>query len=317
MKLVHFAAAAAVWAAVPRAEMPRSGVITVTDDNFDSYLYGDRDYHLVLYLASNSPQLNCGLCRDTQPQYHKVAHLYRHAYPDGDVFFLDAEFADAKKVFSLLQLETIPKLFHVPPLAPGAKASLWLSTKNEYPFFQGEQDELILQWVAELTGQSFELFSPPNYGRIAFNAVATFVAVLLGRRFKSQLGSVLRLLFVWGSAALVAILLFLAGHMFNQIRQTPFIREGSQGQPEYVAPSLQMQYGIETQAVSTVYGLLSLLVVLLVSRVGRIQHAKVQFAAAVAVLVVLYFAYSAYVVMFTVKSRGYPYQLFDFGIQLN
>lgn len=291
----------------------KHGALQVQDDNFEKFLVGNRDYHLVLYLSLDLAQLNCILCREFHPCFSTVAASFQHAFPGGvpngqNVYFLDAEYVNSKKLFSLLKLDQIPKLYHLPPSAPGAADDSFLTAHDEYEFFQGDHTSLIAAWVTQFSGLQFGIYTPPDYGRIALNALFTFAAVMLARRYSRYVLAVLTLPILWGTAALVLILMCLAGHMFNQIRNTPYLRELPQG-IEYINSSPQLQYGIETQIVSSVYGLLGLTFVVLVTKVPAIGNAKVQLFATVVVGGTLYLLYSIFLSVFAHKYRGYPYAL--------
>lgn len=300
----------------------KSGVIDVTDDNFEKLIYGERDYHIFLLMLSDSALLNCALCVEVHPTFGRVGSSWKHFHPNGwteeetedltkkNVYFLEADYLKAKRFFQIMQLESIPKIFYFPPSGPDDKDSSWMTSKKEYQFYQGDHTVLIAQWVQDVTGYTVELFVPADYTKVAVNAVITFVVVMLMKKFSKQVGQVLGSTFVWGSLSLVAVLLFNSGYMFNQIRSTPFVKESERG-TEYFAPSQQMQYGLETQVVSSLYGFLALVFVLLVNKVSKISNAKVQFFAVVTTVGLIYAAYSLYVFLFAFKSKGYPYTMFD------
>ncbi|KAF3987706.1 hypothetical protein FT663_03705 [Candidozyma haemuli var. vulneris] len=337
MKWTQFFLVVAAWCSVALAaysdsEMQalvsskgRNSVIELRDDNFEKFLYGDRDYDLVLYMASDSPQLNCILCREIHPSYRTVATSWTHAHPHGfteeekldqgrtNIYFLEADFMSAKKLFQLMQLDSIPKIYHFPPSKPGAKVTSFLTEHSQYQFYQGEHTSLIAQWVREIVGVPIEIHVPMDWGKVALNAVITFLVVLLLKRFSSYASAVFRSSYVWGTVSSGAMLMFISGYMFNQIRGAPFVRETDNG-VEYFAPSPQSQYGLESQLISSLYGFLGLTFVLLASKVPKINNAKVQLLAVVTISALIYLAYSAYLSFFGFKSRGYPYRLLDFGI---
>lgn len=300
----------------------KNSVIELRDENFEKFLYGDRDYNLVVYMALDLPQLNCILCREVHPLFTTIASSWGHAYPQGfsetekleqgrlNVYFLEADFMNAKKLFQLMKLDLIPKIYHFPPSEPGAKPTSFLTHNSQYQFYQGDHTQLISQWVREIVGVSVEIHVPMDWSKVALNAVITFVAVSLLKRFSSYALAVFRSAYVWGTVCSGAMLLFSAGYMFNQIRGAPYVREG-EGGIEYFSSSPQSQYGLETQAISSLYGFLGLMFVLLASKVPKINNGKVQFLAVVVVSFLIYLAYSLYLFFFGFKSQGYPYRLLD------
>lgn len=334
MKLTQFLFAIVSWwllalAAYSDEEMQalvalrgKNSIIELKDDNFEKFLYGDREYHLVVYMASDSPQLNCLLCRDVHPLYRAVATSWVHAHPNGfteeekldqgktNIYFVEADFVNAKKLFQVMQLDSIPKIFHFPPSVPGAKLTSFLTHNSQYQFYQGDHTQLIAQWVREIVGVPVEIHVPMDWGRVAINAFATFAIVMLIKRFSGYVLPIFKSAYVWGTICTGAMLMFLSGYMFNQIRLSPYIKE-TNGGIEYISPSAQNQYGLETQIVSSLYGFLGLLFVLLVTKVPQINNSKVQLFAAVTVIALIYLAYSLYVAFFSIKSSGYPYKFLE------
>ena len=55
---------------------------------------------------------------------------------------------------------------------------------------------------------------------------------------------------VWASGSLIAILMFISGHMFNHIRRVPYVVGDGKGGVSYFAGGFQTQYGMETQIVA-------------------------------------------------------------------
>lgn len=294
----------------------KNGVLEVDEYNFEKFLEGRRDYHLVLYMASDSPQFNCILCHEFQPVFATVADSWFRAFPSGlpdddaNVYFLSAEFMTAKNLFMKLQLETIPKVFHFPPTGPNDANDVYLRKNDQYQFFAGDHTLMLRQWISSITGHQFDIYVKVNYSKMFLNAAVTFAVVVLLRKFSHHVITVLKSTFVWGSLSLVIILVFIAGYMFNQIRGTPFVKE-SGDKVEYIAPTAQMQYGLETQVVSSLYGLLGIAFVFLVNKVGAIKHPKVQFFAILVVSGLLYVLYSVYLFIFALKYKGYPFTLLN------
>lgn len=55
---------------------------------------------------------------------------------------------------------------------------------------------------------------------------------------------------VWAAITLISILLFTSGHMFNHIRNVPYVAGDGRGGISYFANGFQNQYGLETQIVA-------------------------------------------------------------------
>jgi oligosaccharyltransferase complex subunit gamma len=57
---------------------------------------------------------------------------------------------------------------------------------------------------------------------------------------------------LWDAISLISILLFISGHMFNQIRKVPYVAGDGKGGISYFAGGFQTQYGLETQIVAAI-----------------------------------------------------------------
>ncbi|OBA19329.1 hypothetical protein METBIDRAFT_33512 [Metschnikowia bicuspidata var. bicuspidata NRRL YB-4993] len=295
----------------------KNGIIHLSDENYQKVLYGERDYHLILFLTSRNPKISCFLCGEFAPYYETVANSYRRTYPKGitedgkNVYFLVSELDDSKKLFKLLALQSIPKVYHFPPTPKDTKPSTFLSDSHEYEFYQGDHIELLSKWVTAVTGNSIDLYIPVDYSKIATHALITFGLIFALKMYSTRLISIVRSPLLWGLVSIVLILMFLTGHMFNQMKNSPYVRDDGR-KVEYFAPSPQMQYIFETQALSSLYGLSGLLFLVLTVRVSKIKDAKAQLLASVVVCACLYLLYGIFLNIFGIKYGGYPYRFFEF-----
>ena len=55
---------------------------------------------------------------------------------------------------------------------------------------------------------------------------------------------------LWAAITLIAVLLFTSGHMFNHIRNVPYVSGDGNGGLSYFAGGFQNQFGLETQIVA-------------------------------------------------------------------
>lgn len=309
------------------AAQSRNNIIPLNDENYADLLNGERDYHLVLYLATDAPQINCALCREFKPDYETVAYSWRYEHPNGlsraelaavedkeippkNIFFLSSDFMNSKKFFQIFGLDNIPKVFYFPPSAVNI-ANNFVSEKEDYQFFQGSHKALMFDWLEQVTGHKVNEHVPPDYAKIAINAVTTFSVALLLRKFNKQVIFALSSRTLWSGLSLVAVLLLTTGYMFNQIRGVPYVRELANGQVDYIIAGQQMQLGVETQIMSFIYGLLSLLIVVLWKRLPTIKSPSVHFFSVVIVSVMIFLAYSAMLCVFGHKGTGYPYRFVE------
>lgn len=299
----------------------KNKVIKITDSNYEDFLNGAKDYHLVLFLYSTASQINCVLCSEFKPDFELIANSWFQDHPDGvaqedgeetskNVYFLQAEFLDARKLFGVLELNNIPKVYHFPPTTNN-KANAFLKEYNEYQFFQGVHRDLLSSYLQSVTGHKFNIYVPPDYSRVIINAIGTFAFVILLRRYSTQAISIVSSRMLWSSITVLGILVLISGYMFNQIRGVPYVRE-HQSHTEYIAPGQQMQYGIETQIVSFIYGTLSVLVVFLIQKAPKVKNPQANFIAVVVLSGAIFVVYSILLSVFGLKGIGYPFQFVKF-----
>ncbi|KAK6456925.1 gamma subunit of Oligosaccharyltransferase [Scheffersomyces xylosifermentans] len=304
-------------------------VLTITDDNFAEILNGPRDYHIVVLLTSESSQINCVLCKEFRPEYELLANSWVQDHPNGltekeleveedftgippkNIYFFYSEFMQSRNFFQIFQLNSIPKVFHFPP-SDKAGPNNFIKEVKEYQFFQGQHSELLRSWIADQTGLKVNLYVPTDYYRIAVNFIGLVSILLLVRRFKKQVIQIITSRFLWSGFSLISILLLTTGYMFNQIRAVPYMRAHENGKLEYFIQGQQNQMGVETQIVSFIYGILSLLFVVLIKKVPEIKNSTVLFIAVAIVSVLIFIFYSLLLCVFSLKGMGYPYRFINF-----
>ncbi|EGV65303.1 oligosaccharyl transferase subunit ost3/OST6 [Yamadazyma tenuis] len=292
-------------------------VFQLKENNYEEFLNGPRDYHLMLVLSSTSSQFNCPLCVEIKPDYELVANSWFQDHPNGvgassegkDVYFLYAEFLNAKSLFQKLQLNNIPKAYYVAPSAASAPDA-WTDELEEYQFFQGVHTELISIFLGDKTGHKFNVYVPVSYSKLGWTVFIVAVVVLWLKVFFKQFKVLLSSKLLWTVLSIITILLFTSGYMFNQIRHTPYFKQNPEGAVEYFAGGQQTQYAIETQIVSFIYGILSLLFVTLVKKVPTIEHPKVKLLATGLVTISIYAIFSVLLAIFGIKSPGFPFKFF-------
>ena len=312
-------------------------LLTLNDENYETILNGPRDYHIVALLTSNSPQINCVLCHQIAPELEIVADSWVKDHPKGikleekeeegeegtskdnkdkrvqakNIYFFKAEFAESKKLFALFELNTIPKIFHFKPTkALGPKN--FLREREEYQFFQGDHKTLMLNWVQDVTGQKLNLHIPIDNTKLIIHALIGFVSMFLLKRYRKYVGKALTSKLSWCIVSLIAVLLFITGYMFNQIRGTPYVLEHQDGRTDYFAPGQQTQFGIETQIMSFVYGILSILVIILVKRAPEIKNDSVALILVSVVSLLIFVLFSLLLSIFGLKGMGFPYRFIRF-----
>lgn len=54
---------------------------------------------------------------------------------------------------------------------------------------------------------------------------------------------------IWGTGSLVLILTFTSGHMWNKIKNAPYVQAGEGGKMTWIAGGFQNQLGMESQVI--------------------------------------------------------------------
>ena len=105
------------------------------------------------------------------------------------------------------------------------------------------------------------------------------------------------------------MLLFTSGHMFNHIRKTPYVQGDGKGGLAYFANGFSNQFGLESQIVAAIYGVLAFATISLALKVPRIADAKAQQFAVILWSAVLLCMYSYLLSVFRQKNGGYQFWL--------
>jgi oligosaccharyltransferase complex subunit gamma len=150
---------------------------------------------------------------------------------------------------------------------------------------------------------------PFNYAKAMVIATAALGAVTVLAVAGPYLLPVLQNRNVWAAISLLLVLLFTSGHMFNHIRKVPYVAGDGKGGISYFAQGFQNQYGMETQIVAAIYGVLSFAAINLAVKVPRIADPKAQQAAVLAWGAALWLIYSFLLSVFRMKNQGYPFYL--------
>jgi thiol-disulfide isomerase/thioredoxin len=108
-------------------------MVSLTDSNFTKFVTDrPRDYHAVLMFTATAPKYQCGVCVKSMETFGDIASFYHKQYAfnttskENRIAFFKIEVDDGRSIFNELQLETVPRLYFLPPVAvnsPKAKIS--------------------------------------------------------------------------------------------------------------------------------------------------------------------------------------------------
>jgi len=114
---------------------------------------------------------------------------------------------------------------------------------------------------------------------------------------------------LWAAISLIAVLLFTSGHMFNHIRKVPYVAGDGKGGVSYFAGGFSNQFGLESQIIAAIYGVLSFATIALALKSPRIIDAKTQQVSVIIWGMVVLGMYSFLLSVFRTKNGGYPFFL--------
>ncbi|PSS27415.1 hypothetical protein M430DRAFT_130925 [Amorphotheca resinae ATCC 22711] len=290
--------------------------LKLDDSIYDQLTASPRDYSVAVLLTALESRFGCQLCREFQPEWDLLAKSWTKGDKKGEsrLVYGTLDFMDGRKTFQSLGLQTAPViLLFQPTSGPHAVAD---NAPLRFDFSNGPQSaEQIHSWIARhLQDRPHpQVVRPVNW--VLWIAVTT---TMLGAfTFLSIAWPYLLPIFqnrnVWAAISLILILLFTSGHMFNHIRKVPYVAGDGRGGVSYFAGGFSNQYGLETQIVAAIYGLLSFATISLALKVPRMADPRTQ---QVAVLVwggVIFVVYSFLLSVFRIKNGGYPFWLPPFS----
>ncbi|KAK4140548.1 magnesium transporter protein 1 [Dichotomopilus funicola] len=289
-----------------------SSPVKLADASYRELTSTPRDYSVAVLLTAMDSRYGCQLCREFQPEWELLARSWTNGDRKGEsrVVFGTLDFGDGRDVFMSLGLQTAPVLFFFPPsTGPHAAAS---SEPVRYDFSGGAQAaDVVHNWLSK---QLPDRPHPPIKRPINWMRwISTFV-VLSGTLTACSVAwpyvlPVIQSRTVWAAITLISILLFTSGHMFNHIRNVPYVAGDGKGGISYFASGFQNQYGLETQIVAAMYGVLALSSISLAIKVPRMTDPRNQGIAFAAWFGVLFVVYSLLLSIFRGKNPGYTLSL--------
>ncbi|KAF4966143.1 hypothetical protein FSARC_6142 [Fusarium sarcochroum] len=286
--------------------------IKLKETSYKSLTSTPRDYSAAVLLTAADARFACQLCREFQPEWDLLGKSWAKGDKAGDsrLIFGTLDFTDGREIFVQLGLQTAPVLLFFPPTT-GPHAS----NRHEplrYDFTSGPASaERVHDWLSrQLPDRPHPAIKRP----INWMAWITGITIVLGSITLGVVAwpyvlPILQSRNLWAAISLISILLFTSGHMFNHIRKVPYVAGDGKGGISYVAPGFQQQFGLETQIVAALYGVLSFCAISLAIKVPRIADAKTQQVAVIAWGGVLFLVYSFLLSVFRVKNGGYPFSL--------
>ncbi|KAK0644408.1 dolichyl-diphosphooligosaccharide-protein glycotransferase [Cercophora newfieldiana] len=289
-----------------------SSPVKLLDASYRELTSAPRDYTAAILLTALDARFGCQLCREFQPEWDLLSKSWVKGDKSGDsrLILATLDFSDGRDIFMSLGLQTAPVLFLFPPtIGPHAAAS---PEPIRYDFVNGPQSaEQVHAWLSRhLPDRPHPPVKRPiNWIKWIFTTTMLAGSLTAAVVAWPYVLPIIQNRNVWAAISLISILLFTSGHMFNRIRGVPYVSGDGRGGITYFASGFQNQFGMETQIVAAMYGVLSFAAIALTVKVPRIADAKAQGVAVLAWGGAMFLMYSFLLSIFRVKNGGYPFSL--------
>lgn len=303
--------------------LDKDGLLHITDKNYKKMIKNE-NFGLVVFLTAEDARVGCTLCYQFGPQYKTTAYQYIEHLKNDDgkvynpiddpndktrIIFAFSDFLDSREYFQTLGLTAVPRMFYYEP----GKGPQMGQFSSEFSFLTAENTDGFQRWISgvvpglEVRALQFE---PPASKSMLFT-LAVFVVVIITTvyNFKNHILKVVQNRRVWEFLSFCFVILFISGHMYNQIRDPETYKKDKDGNIVYFATGHNLQYAAETQIVSLVYGSVTICLGLLVSFFPSIKDTKKRLLGIACASVVLFFLYSYLVEIYSLKSPSYPLRL--------
>ncbi|QLG72809.1 hypothetical protein HG535_0D05180 [Zygotorulaspora mrakii] len=288
-----------------------SGVITVTEDNYEELSRGVPNYFMALFITTSRPVkegVRCVICDDFEPILRKVAVTISKQAPHAQILFLKADVAFNKLLVKDLKISSIPHMLIFPP--PVDDKFQWKSSS----FYQYELKEERIRdalhfgdFLAKIlkvfikVDQKFEYQEFFSYFIACIVIFSIFKRVVLPKipnkpKFFSMLVS------------LLILLLSITGLKFTQINSVPFIARDPKGNIMYFSGGTGWQFGIEILSVSAMYIVMGVLFCMMLYIHSFSMNDRLRWVLSAVCSCLLFYLCSYYVSCFDIKSPGYPYK---------
>ncbi|KAF2195327.1 hypothetical protein K469DRAFT_649149 [Zopfia rhizophila CBS 207.26] len=296
-----------------RTKSLSSGPIKLDDQVYTQLTKAPRDYSIAVLLTALETRFGCVLCREFQPEWDLLSKSWLKGDKNGEsrLIFGTLDFVDGKNTFASLMLQTAPVLlFFHPTVGPNARLD---AQPVRFDFTSGPQSaETIHAWVSRQLPADVPkpaIVRPVNYVKVVSVTTAILGVITLFAVAAPYIVPIIQNRNLWAAFSLIAVLLFTSGHMFNHIRKVPYVAGDGRGGISYFAGGFSNQFGLESQIVAAIYGVLSFATISLALKVPRIADPKAQQFAVFLWSGVLLCMYSFLLSVFRMKNGGYPFWL--------
>lgn len=295
-------------------------ILKINNNNYDEIFNSEKDFYIVTLITASSANIGCILCNEVQPYFQLVADSYQTNLQkfglkedEPELIFAIADFSDSREFFQKLSLNNVPKVYMYKPTSKAASHNM-LTSFEEFSLITGDYGTNMISWIQNFVKSKdlFEIHVPVNYTSIAITAMTSMAFFILILKKFHWVVKIITNKNLWQAIAILWIILFISGYMYNVVRGAPYMKPSRDGQPltmeNYFASGFQQQFSIETQILSLIYGLLLVFTVGL-SKVGKKPSSKIQVLSTIGISLLVLAGYSGLINCFQVKSGSYPFHL--------
>ncbi|WPH00305.1 Hypothetical protein R9X50_00313000 [Acrodontium crateriforme] len=294
------------------AQLANGRPLQLDDKSYDALTKGPRDYSVAVLLTALDARFSCTLCKAFQPEWEMLGKQWSKGDKKAEsrLVFGTLDFLDGKQTFQSMALQTAPVLLLFrPTTGPNAYND---PIPARFDFSSGtDKAEPIHTWLSR---QLPNVPHPPFVRPLNYLKIGVTITIVLGViTFIAAAWPVFMPIIqnrnLWAALSLIAVLLFTSGHMFNHIRKVPYVAGDGKGGISYFAGGFQNQFGLETQIVAGMYGILAFATISLALKVPRIADPRAQQIAVFVWGGVILGMYSFLLSVFRIKNGGYPFWL--------
>ncbi|KAI8376548.1 uncharacterized protein BYT42DRAFT_594368 [Radiomyces spectabilis] len=282
-----------------------NGLVHLNSRSYSQFTEGRRNYGIVVLLTALDDRFRCIPCREFDPEYRLVASSYQKTQDPSRVFFGRLDFNDGQEIYQKLGLQTAPNVFYFPPSDSGAKKE-----PIRYDIARsGFTAETFAEFLTGETGATVPVHRPFDYFKAG---VKIFMVLGLAASIKlayAHLGFIIFHKNTWAAISIIIVLVMTSGHMWNRIRNPPYVMPGPNGKINYVANGFTQQLGMESQIVASMYGVLAFAVVSLAVSVPKFDDKLRQRIGVYIWMGCIIIVFSCLVNMFKLKNGSYPFSL--------
>jgi len=227
--------------------------VKLTDRNYTDYLTAvPRDYHSVVMFTALAEKFGCRVCHDFLDQFKKVGSYYNQEYSisrtprENRVLFFYLDFDSSNDIFSEMKLETVPKLYILPPKTEKDKKE----KMNKYEISTGVMMEGAKGFIKEIEDRTkvkipITVEAEPV---VFFLCLFAFIWAILIDAAKKDVNKAL----LWYQSKWIYILISLAcfsagvsGSIYCLLRNVPIVGQNRQGGISIFAGQGREQYTLE------------------------------------------------------------------------